>query len=158
MGTGTGEEVETQKSRVRMMTNKMTLNSSSHENGASTNRKTGSLDRIGVVGTKNNTIDGSQQSSEFVTMTNSEVQPVNKKNSGQRNPSAEPEPDYEETSRQRSKTRVLTITKLSGTDMVTPPLVTPLVDNGASVEEALTNIVDSIGEQNEQMSLRMKEL
>ena len=41
---------------------------------------------------------------------------------------------------------------------MTPPLVTPLVDNGASIEEALTNIVDSIGEQNEQMSLRMSEL
>ena len=34
----------------------------------------------------------------------------------------------------------------------------PLVDNGASIEEALTNIVGSIGEQNEQMSLRMSEL
>ena len=32
------------------------------------------------------------------------------------------------------------------------------VDNGASIEETLTNIVDSIGEQNEQMSLRMSEL
>ena len=41
---------------------------------------------------------------------------------------------------------------------MTPPLVTPLVDNGASIEEALTNIVDSIREQNEQMSLRMSEL
>ena len=34
----------------------------------------------------------------------------------------------------------------------------PLVDNGASIEEALTNIVGSIGEQNEQMSIRMSEL
>ena len=41
---------------------------------------------------------------------------------------------------------------------MTPPLVTPLLDNGASIEEALTNIVDSIGEQNEQMTLRMSEL
>ena len=38
-----------------------------------------------------------------------------------------------------------------------PPLVEPLVDNGASIEEALTNIEGSIGEQNEQMSLRMSE-
>ena len=66
--------------------------------------------------------------------------------------------DHEETSRQRIKTRVSTSTKLPGTDRMTPPLVTPLVDSGASVEEALTNIVDSIGEQNEQMSLRMSEL
>ena len=42
--------------------------------------------------------------------------------------------------------------------MVTPPLVTPLVDNGASMEEALTIIVDSMGEQSEQMSIRMSEL
>ena len=41
---------------------------------------------------------------------------------------------------------------------MTLPLVTPLVDNGASIEEALTNIVSSIGEQNEQMSIRMSEL
>ena len=41
---------------------------------------------------------------------------------------------------------------------MTPPLVTPLVENGASIEEALPNIVGSIGEQNEQMSIRMSEL
>ena len=41
---------------------------------------------------------------------------------------------------------------------MTPPLVTPLVDNGAALEEGLNNIVSSIGEQNEQMSLRMSEL
>ena len=41
---------------------------------------------------------------------------------------------------------------------MTPPLVTPLVDERASIEEALTSIVDSIGEQNEQMSLRMSGL
>ena len=40
---------------------------------------------------------------------------------------------------------------------MTPPLVTPLVDNGVSIEQALTNIVGSIGEQNEQMSIRMSE-
>ena len=41
---------------------------------------------------------------------------------------------------------------------MTPPLETPLVENGASLEEALNNIVGSIGEKNEQMSLRMSEL
>ena len=41
---------------------------------------------------------------------------------------------------------------------MTTPLVTPLVDNGASIEEAVNNIMGSIGEQNEQMSLRMSEL
>ena len=38
------------------------------------------------------------------------------------------------------------------------PLVTPLVDNRAMIEEGLTRIVDSICEQNEQMSLRISEL
>ena len=51
-----------------------------------------------------------------------------------------------------------TSTELSGTKKVTPPVVTPLVDNGASTEESLTRIVDSLGEHNEQMSIRMKEL
>ena len=41
---------------------------------------------------------------------------------------------------------------------MTPPLVTPLVDNGVTMEEALTRIVDSRGEQKEQMTKRMSEL
>ena len=41
---------------------------------------------------------------------------------------------------------------------MTPPLVTPFVDNGASIEETLTSIMGSIGEQSEQMSLRTNEL
>ena len=56
---------------------------------------------------------------------------------------------HEKTSRQRVKARISTSTRLPGTDRVTPPLVTPLVDNGAALEEALNNIVDSLGEQNE---------
>ena len=59
---------------------------------------------------------------------------------------------------QRIKARISTNTKPPGIDRVTPPFVTPLVDNGASIEEALNNIVGSIGEQNEQMSLRMSKL
>ena len=41
---------------------------------------------------------------------------------------------------------------------MTPPLVTPLVKNGASFEEVLNNIVGSIGEQKEQISIGMSEL
>ena len=41
---------------------------------------------------------------------------------------------------------------------MTSTLVTPLVDNGESVEEALTRIVGSMGEQTEQMSIKMREL
>ena len=36
--------------------------------------------------------------------------------------------------------------------------MTPLVDNGASIEEALTSKVGSVGEQNEQMSIKLSEL
>ena len=111
-----------------------------------------------MVRTINKTKDASQQSREFVTFTNSEVQPGDSRNTGLSNPTMEPEADYEKTTRQRGKTRVSTSTKLPGTNRVTPPLVTPLVDERASIEEALTSIVDSIGEQNEQMSLRMSGL
>ena len=41
--------------------------------------------------------------------------------------------------------------------MTLPPM-TPLVEKGASIEEALTNIVGSIGEQNEQMSIKISRL
>ena len=91
-------------------------------------------------------------------MTNSEMRTGENRNTGLSNASADPEVDNEKTSRQRIKASILTSTKLPGIDKVTPPLVTPLVDNGASIEEVLTNIVGSIGEQNEQMSLRMSEL
>ena len=80
------------------------------------------------------------------------------RNTGLCDAPAEPEVDHEKTSRQRIKAQMSTSTKLPGIDRVTPPLVTLLVDNGASIEEALTNIVGSIGEQNEQMSLRLSEL
>ena len=161
MITGTSEEVETQEEEEDNdeqddFESQISLNSSNHENGASTNRATRTSDQFSVVRTKHKTIDGSQQSREFVTMTNSELQPGKNRNTGPCNPPADPEADYEETSRQRIKTQVST--KLPGTNRMAPPLVTPLVENGASIEEALTKIVDSIGEQNEQMSLRMSEL
>ena len=66
--------------------------------------------------------------------------------------------DHEKTLRHRIKARISTSTKLPWIDRMTPPLLTPLVDNGASIEEALTNLVGNIGEQNEQMSLRMSEI
>ena len=116
------------------------------------------MDPIGVVRTISKTTNGSSQSRDFVTMTSSEIRTGKNRNTGLYNPAAYPEVDHEETSRQRIKTRVSTSTKLPGTDRVLPPLGTPLVDNGASIEGALTNIKDSIGEQNEQMSLRMSEL
>ena len=91
-------------------------------------------------------------------MTNSEPQTGESRTRGLGNALADPEIDKEKTSRQRVKARISTSTKLPGTDRVAPPLVTPLVNNGAALEEALNNIVDSLGEQNEQMSIRMSEL
>ena len=91
-------------------------------------------------------------------MTNSEPQTGESRNRGLGNALADPEVDKKKTSRQRVKARISTSTKLPGTDRVTPPLVTPLVDKGAALEEALNNIVDSLGEQKEQMSLRLSEL
>ena len=84
-----------------------------------------------------------------MNMANSEMRTSRNRNTGLCNVPADPEVDHEKTSRQRIKTRVSTSMKLPGIDKVTPPLVTPLVDNGASIEEALTNIVFSIGEQND---------
>ena len=112
------------------------------------------MGQFGVVRTISKTTNGSGQSGDFVTRTNSEMRTGKNRNTGLCNPPADPEVDHEETSRQRINTRVSTSTKLPGTDRVTPPLVTPLVDNGASIEEALTNI----GEHREQMSLKMSEL
>ena len=147
MGTGTGYEVETQEEDENDdeqddFGTQLSLNSSTHENGGPTNRKTGTSDQFGVVRTTNKTIDASQQSREFVTIANSanlEVQPGNNRNSGPSNPPIEPETDYEETSRQRGKNRVSISTKLPGTNRVTSTLVTPLVDEGASIEQVWTS-------------------
>ena len=81
-----------------------------------------------MVRTINKTIDASQQSREFVNITNSGVQSGDSSNTRPSKPTMEPEADYEEISRQKGKTRVSTSTKLPGTNRVTPPLVTPLVD------------------------------
>ena len=90
-------------------------------------------------------------------MTNWEMRTSKNRNTGLCDAPADPDVDHEKTSRQRIKARILTSTKLPGIDRATPALVTTIVDNGAPIEEALTNIVGSIGEQNEQMSLRMSE-
>ena len=116
------------------------------------------MDKFGVVRTISKDANTPGQSRGFEIMTNSEPRTGESRNKGLGNALADPEVDNEKTSRQRVKARISTSTKLPGTDRVTPPLVTPLVDNGAALEEALNNIVGSIGEQNEQMSIRMSEL
>ena len=62
MGTGTGDKVETHKEEDEQddLGSQLSLNYSTHENGAPTNRETGSSDQFGVIRTKNKTIDASQ--------------------------------------------------------------------------------------------------
>ena len=164
MGVGTGnegesqeEEEEDEKEQVDFGS-QVSLNSSTQENEAYVERETGTMDKFGVVRTISKEVNTPGQSRGFVIMANSEPQTGESRNKGLRNASADPEVDNEKTSRQRVKARISTSTKLPGTDRATPPLVTPLVDNGAAPEEALNNIVGNIGEQNEQMSIRMSEL
>ena len=163
MGVGTGDEGESQEEEEDDdeqvdFGSRVILNSSTQENEAFTDKWTGTMDQFGVVRTISKTTNTSGQSGDFVSMMNSEMRTGEIRNTGLSNAPADSEMDNEKTSRQRIKARISTSTKLPGIDRVTPPLVTPLVDNGVSIEEALTNIVGSIGEQNEQMSIRMSEL
>ena len=163
MGAGAGDEGESQEEEEDddeqvESGSRVSLNSSTQENEANTDGGTGIMDQFGVVRTISKTTNTSGQSGDFVSMTNSEMRTGENRNTGLNNAPAGPEVDNEKTSRQRIKARISTSTKLPGSDRVTPPLVTPLVDNGVSIEEALTNMVGSIGEQNEQMSIRMSEL
>ena len=163
MGVGTGNEGESQEEEEYDEEQvdfgcQVSLNSSTQENEAYTDRETGTMDKFGVVRTISKNGNTSGQSRDFASMTNSETRTGENRNMGLGNASAGAEVDNEKTSRQRIKARISTSTKLPGIDMVTPPLVTPLLENGASLEEALNNIVGSRGEQNEQMSIRMSEL
>ena len=163
MGVGTGNEGESQEEEEDEdeqvdFGSQVSLNSSTQENEAFVAREAGTMDKFGVVRTISKYANTPGQSRGFASMTNSETRTGESRNKGLGNALADPEVDNEKTSRQIIKTRISTRRKLPGIDRVTPPLVTPLVDNGAAVEEALNNIVGSIGEQNEQMSIRMSEL
>ena len=163
IGAGTGDEAETQEEeedydKQDNFESQIPLNSSNQENDAYTKRETGSTDHFGVVRSISKPANGTNQSGNFVTGMNWKVQPGKNTKASLSGPPVDPEAIYEETSRQRSKARDSTSTTLPGTDRVTLPLVTPLVANGASFKEALTSTVGSIGEQNEQMSLRISEL
>ena len=163
MGVGTGNEGESQEEEEYDeeqvdFRSQVSLNSSTQENEAYTDRKTGTMDKFGVVRTISKDANTSGKSRGFASMTNSETRTGENRNIGLGNTSTDPEVDNEKTSRQRIKARISTSTKQPGIDKVTPLLVTPLVENGASLEEALNKIVGSIGEQNEQMSIRVSEL
>ena len=163
MGAGTCDEGESQeeeedKEEQVDFGSRVSLNFSTQENEAYTDRGTGTMNQFGVMRTNSKTTNTSGQSGDFVIMTNSEMRTGDNRNTGLNNATADPEVDNEMTPSQRIKARISTSTKLPGIDRVTPPLVTPLVENGASLEKALNNIVGSIGEQSEQMSIRMSEL
>ena len=136
----------------------VSLNSSIQESEAHIGRESGTMDKFGVVTTISKEANTPGQSKDFAIRTSSEPQPGESRTRGLGNALVDPEIDNEKTLKQRVKARISTSTKLPGTDRVTPPPVTPLVDNGAALEEALNNIADSLGEQNEQMSIRMSEL
>ena len=162
MGTGTEDEAETQEEgedddKQDDFGSQVSLKSSAQENDAYTDRETGTMDQFGVVRAISKTTNGSGQSGHFVNMTNSEMRTGENRNTELSNALKDPEVEHEKTSRQRIKARISTSRKLPGIDRTTPPFVTPLVDNRSSVEEAMTNIVGSIGEQNDQMSLRMSD-
>ena len=163
MGAGRGNEGESQEEEEDEdeqvdFGSQVSLNSSTQENEAYVERETGTMDKFGVVRTISKDANTPGQSRGFASITNSETRTWESRNKGLGNALTDPEVDNEKTSRQRIKARISTNTKLPGIDRVTPPLVTPLVDNGAALEEALNNIVGSIGERNEQMSTRMSEL
>ena len=163
MGVGTGNEGESQEEEQDEeeqvdFGSQVSLNSSTQENEAYVERETGTIDKFGVVRTISKEVNTPGQSRGFAIMTSSEPQTGESRNKGLGNALADPEIDREKTSRQRVKARISTSTRLPGTDRVTPPQVTPLVDNGTALEGALNNIVDSLGEQNAQMSIRMSEL
>ena len=150
MGVGTGNEGESQEEEEDDdeqvdFGSQINLNSSTQENEPYVGKETGNKDKFGVVRTISKEVNTPGQSRGFAIMTNSEPQTGESRNRGQGNTLADPEVDNEKTSRQRAKARISTSTKLPGTDRVTPPLVTPLVDNGTALEDALNNIVDSIG-------------
>ena len=162
MGGGSGNDGESQEEEDEEeqgdFGSQVSLNSSIQVNEAYVGRETGTMDKFGVVTTISKEANTPGQSKDFAIRTSSEPQTGESRTRGLGNALADPEIDNEKTSRQRVKARISTSTKLPRTDRVTPPLVTPLVDNGAALEEALNNIVDSLGEQNEQMSIRMSEL
>ena len=163
MGAGTGNEGKSQEEEEDDdeqvdSGSQISLNISTQENEPYLWGETGNKDKFGVVRTISKEVKTPGQSRGFAIMTNSEQRTGENRNTGLGDALVDPDLDSEKTSRQRIRARISTSTKLPGTDRVTPPLVTPLMDNGVALEEALNSIVGCIGEQNEQMSIRMSEL
>ena len=125
MGTvdeGESQEEEEDDDEQVDFVSRVSLNSSTQENEAYTDRETGTMDKFGVARTISKTTNTSGQSRDFVSMTNSETRTGESRNIGLSNASADPEVDNEKTSRQRIKARISTSTKLPGIDRVTSQL------------------------------------
>ena len=105
MGTGTGDEAETQEEEADHegqddLGSQVSLKSSTQENGAYTDKGTGTMDQFGVVRTIRKTTKGSGQSGDFVNMKNSEMRTGQSTNTGLSNAPADPDVDSEKTSRE----------------------------------------------------------
>ena len=108
IGAGIGNEGESQEEEEDDdeqvdFESRVSLNSSTQENEAYTNRETGTMDKFGVVRTISKDTNTSGQSRDFVSMTNSERRTGENRTIGLGNASADPEVDNEKTSRKRIK-------------------------------------------------------
>ena len=163
MGGGAGNDGESQEEEDEEeqgdFGSQVSLNSSIQESEARVGRETGTMDKFGVVTTISKEANTPGQSKDFAIRTSSEPQPGESRTRGLGNALMDPEIDNEKTLKQRVKARISpTRSYLGPTGLHHHSWITPLVDNGVALEEALNNIVDSLGEQNEQMSIRMSEL
>ena len=98
MGVGTGDEGESQEEEEDDdeqvdFGSRVSLNSSTQENEAYTDRETGTMDKFGVVRTISKDTNTSGQSRDIVSLTNSETRTGENRNIELRNASAEPEVD-----------------------------------------------------------------
>ena len=96
MGTSTGNEGESQEEEEDDdeqvdFGSRVSLNSSTQENEAYTDRGTGTMDQFGVLRTISKTTNTPGQSGNFVTMTNSVMQTGENRNTGLSNAPADPE-------------------------------------------------------------------
>ena len=95
MGAGTGDEGESQEEEEDDdeqidFGSRVSLNSSTQENEAYTDRETGTMDKFGVVKT---TRKDTGQSRNFVSMTSSEIRSGQNRNTGLSNSTADQEED-----------------------------------------------------------------
>ena len=98
MGVGTGDEGESQEEEEDDdeqvdFGSRVSLNSSTQENEAYSDRETGTLDKFGVVRTISKDTNTSGQSRDIVSLTNSETRTGENRNIELRNASAETEMD-----------------------------------------------------------------